>query len=104
MRKIVRCTIVACLLLYELVGALGYSLYRSKTKGNVLDNWDDGSRNGWVLVANGAVTLVVMFAFPLLMYPSRVTLHNIISQGAPCFDSEFKNEVVRYVETIVLCS
>jgi amino acid permease len=72
---VIRGVVATCTTVYGLVGYAGLMLYGENTKSNVLINF--GTSPAYIL-AKVAVCLAVVMSFPLLFFPLRVTLHDLI--------------------------
>jgi len=74
MVRIIRGVVGLVVGLYLLFGLTGIQLYGSKVKGNLLNNYDNGTR---FQIARLATILVVVAANPLLFHPLRSIVHQL---------------------------
>jgi len=74
MVRVVRLVVVVTTCIYLVVGCSGLLLYEEDTQSNVLLNFDTTVA---YMLARGAVCFAVVFAFPLIFFPLRVTIHNL---------------------------
>jgi len=81
-RQVMNSTIGICVIIYAIVGISGYLWSLQNTCGNILLNF--GSDDYLVTSARVALTLVLMVSYPLIVHPTRNTLHQILCF---CFNS-----------------
>ena len=68
-------SILIALAIYLPVGLLGYQMYGDDVKSNMLKNFP---ASVLVTIARLAITILVMFSFPLQCHPSRASLDKVI--------------------------
>ena len=73
MGKVTNQAILTCLLVYLGMGVFGYLQFGSATQGNVLQNCFP-TQNPMVIVSFAAITLTIVMAFPLVVFPCRYTV------------------------------
>jgi amino acid permease len=73
MGKVTNQAILTCLLVYLGMGVFGYLQFGDATQGNVLQNCFP-TQNPMVIVSFAAITLTIVMAFPLVVFPCRYTV------------------------------
>lgn len=72
---VIRGVMALTTIIYGIVGYCGFMLYGEDIKSNVLVNFSDSPA---FILARVAVCLAVVMSFPLLFFPLRVTIHNLV--------------------------
>jgi amino acid permease len=75
MRSIIRTVVATCFILYFFVGCISYSVYQGHLQDNILENLAD---NWLTYIARTSIVLVTLCSFPLLFFPLRMTLHQLV--------------------------
>ena len=76
MVSVIRGVVCITTAVYMVVGHCGLALYGSSTDSNILAMFPTDAP---YTIARVAICLVLVFAFPLIFYPLRVTLHNLLT-------------------------
>lgn len=85
MGKVTNHAIMTCLLVYLGMGVFGYLQFGDATLGNVLQNCFP-TEDPMVIVSFAAITLTIVMAFPLVVFPCRYTVDIM------CFQSHDKSK------------
>lgn len=83
MSKVTNYAILVCFSVYLLMGLFGYFHYGNGTKGNVLQNCFP-TKDPMVIVSFAAITLTIVMAFPLVVFPCRYTLDIMLKHLFDC--------------------
>jgi len=78
MKKVTLRSVVLEVVLYSAVAVSGYILFKSGTKGNILENFPVS--DGLVTTCKGAVGLTLILNLPLCMHPMRENFFAMISR------------------------
>lgn len=82
MRRVAKGSMSVCFAVYSLMGIFGVLDFGPRTNGNILKNYclDDTrtSPSGVIVAAYVAITLTVVMAFPLVIFPCRYTVEVMI--------------------------
>ena len=82
MKGITRGSIRICFFLYVVMGTLAYIEFRGKTQDNILKNYCvQVTHDPLMIMAFCSITLSVVLAFPLNIFPSRITLDIMITRS-----------------------
>jgi len=71
-----------CIVSFLTVAVFGYFTFYSTTDGNILNNYEDGSIV--IDIVRALMALVIMFTFPLCMYPLRLSFDNLVFDTCRC--------------------
>ena len=82
MSRIARGAILICLAIYIAIGVSGYLEFGKETKGNILLNYDP-SAEPVMLIPFLGITLTVLMAFPMNIFPCRYTLNELVFHVLP---------------------
>lgn len=77
MSRVTMSSIGLCTTVYFLIAFGGYLMFGDDTKSNVLKSWTDGD-DTWVLIAQLAMGLVLVFSFPLVHHALRSNLSDLL--------------------------
>lgn len=78
-----------CFVIYSCMGIFGYLDFRADVEGNVLRNLQyDVQRDGVIAAAFVAITLTVVVAFPLVVFPTRESIFHILRAPATAAERE----------------
>eukprot|EP00300_Choanocystis_sp_HF-7_P014294 c18638_g1_i1.p1 GENE.c18638_g1_i1~~c18638_g1_i1.p1 ORF type:complete len:464 (+),score=101.84 c18638_g1_i1:103-1392(+) len=82
MSKVTRRSIGVCMTIYILMGMFGVLDYHSDTCGNILRNFreDLEHRNILVIAAYLCITLTIIAAYPLVIFPCRFTIEVVLDR------------------------
>jgi sodium-coupled neutral amino acid transporter 11 len=77
-------------ILYLIIGLCGYSHFIGATEDNIMSNYHGlhGSTLALFSVARVGVVFVVLFSYPMLLFPGRASLHSVIEPYFKDSDSE----------------
>eukprot|EP01080_Neovahlkampfia_damariscottae_P010801 gene10801-3419_t len=64
---------------YLIMGIIGYLTFSNSTKGNILKNYDDSDIS--IQIGRLALTLTVLFSYPIVSFPFKILLKNTIFQS-----------------------
>lgn len=85
MRAVTRYGVGIALVCYVFMGVFGYADFREHTQDNVLKNFCiHDTRDPLMIVAFVCVAFAVVMAFPLLIFPARVTLEGMLNRSDCC--------------------
>lgn len=103
MRRVTKYAIAVCFFIYLGMGVFGYLDFLDKTDGNILKNFDlkgfKSSEDVLIGFAYLAITMTVVLAFPLNIFPIRFTLEFMIYGK----DHE-ASKLQRIIMTTLICS
>jgi len=96
-RPVIVISVLISLFVYILLGYCGYLTYKDKVKDNIIDNLPQDTP---VTLCRFAVTILVVFSYPLQIHPCRTSILNLVGVITP----RAKSKVVTYITTIILCT
>ncbi|ODV97052.1 hypothetical protein PACTADRAFT_1635 [Pachysolen tannophilus NRRL Y-2460] len=74
--KIVVISIFLTAMLFLTVGLTGYYTFGNNINGNIILIYTD---NAYTKLARLSIVIMVLLSFPLMLYPCRISIHNIVS-------------------------
>ena len=81
MRTVTRSAVLICVVLYSLIGTFAYVDFGPLTEDNVLKNYCvHDTRDPMMIGAFVCITIAVVMAFPLNVFPARVTLEGVFKR------------------------
>ena len=84
MNLIILGAVVVCVVLYTIVGFLGYEAFGSTVKSNILESYPNDPA---MTVARVAISLLVAVSYPLMCKPARDSAFSIMrNSGSPFFE------------------
>ena len=88
---------------YLSVGIAGYARFGGVTEDNILNNYGDlhGTSLGFFSIAQVGILIVVLFSYPMLLFPCRACLHSVVSKGG---DLSYASSATFLTETAVIIS
>jgi amino acid permease len=89
MSRIMKGAIAICLSVYLTIGVGGYIEFQTTTKGNILLNYDPAAEPVMLIPFLG-ITLTVLMAFPMNIFPCRYTLNELVFHVLPEMYAETK--------------
>lgn len=82
MGKVTNNAILTCFLVYISMGLLGVLEFRDATRGNILENYRSRLASDTVVMfAYAAISVTIVMAFPLLVFPCRYTVEVMFFSG-----------------------
>eukprot|EP00164_Ancoracysta_twista_P007007 GFYU01009866.1.p1 GENE.GFYU01009866.1~~GFYU01009866.1.p1 ORF type:complete len:485 (+),score=90.67 GFYU01009866.1:224-1678(+) len=81
MRKVMRRSFGATLILYEIMGVTGYLIFLDNTLDNVMDNFKYGVIDIFISLGRLAVMVTISFSYPLMSHALRQCLENLLFPG-----------------------
>jgi len=85
MRTVTRSAVLICVMLYSLIGTFAYVDFGPLTEDNVLKNYCvHDTRDPMMIFAFVCITIAVVMAFPLNVFPARVTLDGVSKRLGSC--------------------
>eukprot|EP00299_Pterocystis_sp_00344_P018102 c9047_g1_i1.p1 GENE.c9047_g1_i1~~c9047_g1_i1.p1 ORF type:complete len:461 (+),score=88.58 c9047_g1_i1:43-1425(+) len=80
MEKVTHWSMFTCLVVYITIGFFGFLEFQSSTCGNILQNFRTDLNNGHVMVIGAylGITLTILMAFPLVIFPCRYSIETIL--------------------------
>ncbi|KAJ3407450.1 hypothetical protein HDV05_005411 [Chytridiales sp. JEL 0842] len=86
--KVIRLSIGTALIIYQVVGILGYLSFGNTVKSNIIQMYPSS-----LLITGGQLALAILFllSYPLQCHPARASLDKVISKGstAPMSNTKF---------------